>query len=228
MADIMENILYPTKDPGWIMKFLISYVAFIPLVGGLLISGYELRVLKENAREDKHTLPEWDNLGGLFMDGLMIFIIRFLYMLIPFILIVAAYLPMIVSLIVSAGFASSDSETLKTISGITALGGSVIFIILMIVAIIVTFVMAFLLPMALGIYASTGSIFSALNPFTVIGKVLYNFVSYIVIFLVTFVLGFIMAIAGLITGGILMPPAVFYILTVQSKMMGDLLRRNSM
>jgi Protein of unknown function (DUF4013) len=40
------------------------------LVGGIFVAGYAMRIVRRAARGETYPLPEWDDLGGMFMEGL--------------------------------------------------------------------------------------------------------------------------------------------------------------
>jgi hypothetical protein len=60
-------------DPDWVKKTLFG--SLFVLLAGLLIgiffvAGYGVRLLRNAARGDAQPLPDWDDLGGIFQDGL--------------------------------------------------------------------------------------------------------------------------------------------------------------
>lgn len=71
--DFLRAFTFVTEDPDWIKKILLGGVFtllgifLIPLP---LVAGYGLRVIGRTARCDPRPLPEWDDWGGLFQDGL--------------------------------------------------------------------------------------------------------------------------------------------------------------
>ena len=62
------------RDPRAVSKFLIGSLAvvLIPLLGLGLVAllGFGLRTVRGSLRGDEHPMPEWDDLGGLLLDGL--------------------------------------------------------------------------------------------------------------------------------------------------------------
>jgi hypothetical protein len=71
--DFGRALKFVTEDPDWIKKILIGGAAMllsILVVGSILVSGYWVRLIQRAARGEARPLPEWDDLGGLFMDGL--------------------------------------------------------------------------------------------------------------------------------------------------------------
>ena len=228
MSDIMGSVMCPTKDSNWIMKLLFSYVALIPLLGSLCLAGYQLKAIREYAREPKDSMPEWEDWGQLLMDGIIMMFIAMFYMLVPAILMGISFLPMILTAVGAAG-AMSDNSAVQSLSAIAAIGGPVLTLILMGVSSILMFIAAILMPMAMGIYAVSGSFFAAINPLGILGKVLGNLGSYIMVLLVPFVLSMVINIVLGVTviGSLLIFPAMLYVIVVSSKMMGDMFRENN-
>lgn len=87
--DIGRAFNYPRNDPGWITKLLILGLVSIVPIANLAGVGYMLEGVRRVTRGDDATLPEWDNFGGYFMDGLRFFVTMFVYVL-PVILIIGA------------------------------------------------------------------------------------------------------------------------------------------
>jgi hypothetical protein len=64
-----------TSDPGWVGKLLVG--SLITILGCLilplpLLLGYQLRVLRLSAAGAPRPFPEWEDWGGLFVDGLKV------------------------------------------------------------------------------------------------------------------------------------------------------------
>lgn len=76
LQSIKNVFRFPFQDPKWGAKFLIGallgFAGFIiPVVPTLPLLGYLARVLRSGAENaDPARLPEWDDWGELFMDGL--------------------------------------------------------------------------------------------------------------------------------------------------------------
>ena len=64
-----------TSDPSWLSKLLVG--TLVALGGCLLLPlpllvGYQFRVLKLSAAGAPRAFPEWEDWGGLFVDGLKV------------------------------------------------------------------------------------------------------------------------------------------------------------
>lgn len=71
------------KDPEWIKKLVIGtvFVLLTPfLIGIPFMSGYMIRIIRQRL-QGKEGLPEWDDMGVLFVDGMKTLLIGFVYAL---------------------------------------------------------------------------------------------------------------------------------------------------
>lgn len=71
------------KDPAWVKKLVIGtvFVLLTPfLVGIPFMSGYMIRIIRQRL-QGKEGLPEWDDMGVLFVDGIKTLLIGFVYAL---------------------------------------------------------------------------------------------------------------------------------------------------
>jgi Protein of unknown function (DUF4013) len=73
--DFMASLTVLGQDPAYVRKLLIG--SLVLLAGMLLLPlplliGYYFRVLRRTALGDPRPLPEWDDWGGLFLDGLRV------------------------------------------------------------------------------------------------------------------------------------------------------------
>lgn len=72
-VDFGRCFTFVTEDPEWITKILVG--ALFTLLAGFLVGipfimGYWARTLKNVAAGQPRPLPAWDDLGGIFNDGL--------------------------------------------------------------------------------------------------------------------------------------------------------------
>lgn len=71
--DFGRAFRFVVDDPDWVKKILIGGAFTLLsaiLVGAPFVAGYFVRLVRNVARGEERPLPEWDDLGGLFMDGL--------------------------------------------------------------------------------------------------------------------------------------------------------------
>ena len=209
--DIIESVKFPSTDVGWIKKILIGGILLIIPIINLIVGGYYIKTLRGSI-EGKPGLPEWDDWGDLFIKGLMVAIIGFIYMLIPLIVLFVSIGGALTAAISSGDFSVA---TLSTIVG-GIVGGSLFSVLLMLIVCLV-------LPMALSIYAKEDSIGAAFR----IGEILSRIKSvpgdYIITIIVLYALLFIVNLVATIPiiGWVIIIFANFYIALVASKMFGE-------
>jgi RND family efflux transporter MFP subunit len=78
--DINKSLTFVTEDEQWVTKFIIGAVLAlfsIFIIPGLFLAGYTVRLTRNVMDGMEQPLPEWTDWGGLFMDGLYIFIAMF-------------------------------------------------------------------------------------------------------------------------------------------------------
>lgn len=84
--DIGKSITFVNEDERWLGKLIVAvaltFFAFL-LVPIPLLAGYSVAIARNVKNGEKSPLPEWDDFGKLFMDGLYIMIAQFVYTL-PF------------------------------------------------------------------------------------------------------------------------------------------------
>jgi hypothetical protein len=88
--DIAKAFTYITEDDRWLGKFgigvLISLLSFL-ILPAFLLTGYAVGITRNVMNGEKRPLPEWEDLGTLFKDGISIVVAMIVYTL-PFWLLV--------------------------------------------------------------------------------------------------------------------------------------------
>lgn len=80
--DFGKCFRFVVEDPDWIKKVLLGgafVLASFLIVGFFFVSGYWVRLLRQVAAGNARPLPEWDDLGGIFRDGLKVVGAYFVY-----------------------------------------------------------------------------------------------------------------------------------------------------
>jgi Protein of unknown function (DUF4013) len=71
--NLINSFTFVTKDPSWFKKMFIgAIVTAIPFFGGAASNGYQMEVLKNLLKRSPVPLPEWENLGKMFTNGLQL------------------------------------------------------------------------------------------------------------------------------------------------------------
>ena len=116
--DFLRPFTFAFDDPRWLPKILMGglfALASIFLIGIFFIYGYMARLARNVIKGVQYPLPEWDDLGEYFTEGLKLFAVALVYA-IPVILIAGiAIVPMI---IINAG--ADNNEALRSFAGMSA------------------------------------------------------------------------------------------------------------
>jgi hypothetical protein len=113
--DFGKPFTYVFDDPRWLHKILLGglfYLAGFFLIGWFFIFGYVARVVRNVIRGDQFPLPEWDELGDFFSEGLRLFGVVLAY-IVPFLALLVAFM-------IPAGILSAFEN-----EGLQALGSGV-------------------------------------------------------------------------------------------------------
>ncbi|MGZ5495055.1 MAG: DUF4013 domain-containing protein [Thermoanaerobaculia bacterium] len=112
--DFLRPFTFVFQDPRWITKIAIGglfYVAAFLIIGIFFIMGYCARLARNVIAGVPNPLPEWDDLGEYFGEGIGLFVISIAYML-PIVVIAAGiFIP---AAIVAGSF---DEEAIRNASG---------------------------------------------------------------------------------------------------------------
>jgi len=71
--DIGKNFTFITEDEDWMKKIGLAAVCFLPIinmVGVFAFYGYLKRMFRNVLEGAERPLPEWEDFGGLIVDGL--------------------------------------------------------------------------------------------------------------------------------------------------------------
>jgi hypothetical protein len=83
-VDFGRSFTFVTEDPDWVRKILIGGAFTLAcglLVGVPFVLGYFSRTLRNVIAGEPRPMPDWDDLGGLFNDGLRLTAVYLLYTL---------------------------------------------------------------------------------------------------------------------------------------------------
>lgn len=177
--DIGKSFSYVFEDPNWASKIVIGGIlAIIPVVGWFLVMGYMIAVARNVIQGNPQPLPEWSDFGQLFLDGIYGFVIGFAYVL-P-IVIVACFMFLPASLIASPD--NGAGRALFTLASCCFSAFALIYGIL---------VGWFFIPAALGRYADTNDLSSALRLGEVLDISRADPVAFLIALLISWVAGFV-------------------------------------
>lgn len=79
--EIGKAFTFVTEDENWIKKLAIGAIFVLVPFLILLVIGYQILIIRNVIDGKDRPLPEWENFGQLFMDGLIMFVAIFVYAL---------------------------------------------------------------------------------------------------------------------------------------------------
>jgi hypothetical protein len=111
--DFARPFTFTFEDPRWVQKVLIGglfVLASAFIVGAFFLYGYLARLARNVIAGVEHPLPEWDDLGEFFTEGLRIFCVAFVYTVPMLGLVLIFVVPSILA-------QNADSDALRNIGG---------------------------------------------------------------------------------------------------------------
>jgi len=178
-------------------------VFFLPI---LFVYGYLVRVIRQVANGDTDAPPVFDEWEELLVDGLVVFGISLVYVLVPSLVLAAGTVVWLVPVGVGVGVGGNGGGVLAVLGALLAL-----FVTLLgFLALLGAF---YLVPAAVAAYALTGRFASAFSPSTL--RTVGTDGSYAVAWVVAIVVGFLAQVVGgvftlTLVGAVLVPFVTFY------------------
>ncbi|MHB9031738.1 MAG: DUF4013 domain-containing protein [Anaerolineae bacterium] len=110
-ANLQSALSFVIQDKKWGSKVLIAGLmallcCIIPIIPVLLLLGYQARIMRRITNEDgKPALPDWNNWGDMFIDGLRLLAINIIYLLPGILVFLFGYVALFASAIGGAAMA---------------------------------------------------------------------------------------------------------------------------
>lgn len=80
--DIARAFTFFLDDPEWVKKLLLgALISLIPFVGGFIVLGWALAVTRNVYNGHDSTIPEWNDIGGYLVRGLLAWVGAFIWAL---------------------------------------------------------------------------------------------------------------------------------------------------
>jgi len=219
--DFGRSFTYLSEDPDWVKKVLIGglfALACMVLVGIPFVLGYFSRTLRNVAAGTRPELPEWDDLGGLFEEGLRLTAVYLVYTL-AVIVVLGVFAA---ALLMPAILASGSGKSGDALAAVSALGIVALYGIVMLVSL----ALGLYLPAAIARAALRGSVADAFawrENFAFITANLANYALALVSYLVA---GFL-AQFGVLLCCVGVFPAAFWSYLVLASALGQTVRLSS-
>lgn len=136
---------FPFVDQEWAKKLAIAAVlVFIPIIGWLLLLGWGLEITRRVIRQSEEVLPDWTEFENLFVLGIKGFVIVFIFSLPVDLLAVPIYM-------------FGWFEDFQNVVAVFAVCASCL-------SVLISFLVALVLPASFGILADSDDLGDALNP----------------------------------------------------------------
>src|SRR2546430_12333081 len=112
--DFARPFTFTFEDPRWVQKVLLGGLFMLAsafIVGAFFLYGYLARLARNVIAGVQHPLPEWDDLGEFFSEGLRLFCVGLIYTL-PVISLVLVFI--VPSIIIAQ---NADSDVVRNLGG---------------------------------------------------------------------------------------------------------------
>jgi len=217
--DFGRSFTFVTEDPEWVKKVLIGGVftlACVLLVGVPFVLGYFSRTLRNVAAGAARPMPDWDDLGGLFGEGLRLTAVYLLYSLGVLAVVALPAGALLVPAMLLSGSGSGSSEAVAALGalGIVAFYGLVILF---------SLALAVYLPAALARSALRGTVADGFAWREILGFIHANLGNYLVT-LVIYLLASFLSQLGFLLCCVGVFPAAFWGYMVLAGALGQTIR----
>ena len=187
--DIGKSLQYTFEDERWASKLGIGALISLVPVLNIAWSGYCIEIMRRVVAGYDHPLPEWDELGARFKDGLYIFLAAFVYGLPAFLLL---GLPIGI-MVIPAFIENQDAQ------GIVALFTTTVGLALLCFFFLYIIAFSLIFPAVQLNYTQSGTFQSCFHLRNIFQLIARNSSDYLVAWLVALVVGFVVIpIASLI------------------------------
>jgi hypothetical protein len=221
-VDFGRSFTFVTEDPDWIKKILIGGVftlACAVLVGVPFVLGYFSRTLRNVVAGEARPMPEWDDLGGIFNDGLRLTAVYLLYTLGIVALVAALGCVVMLPVMALSGGHRDVSDAFGVLGGLGVVG-------LYGLVMLVSLALAVYLPAALARSALRGTVADGFAWREILGFITANLANYLIT-LVIYLLASFLAQLGFLLCCVGVFPAVFWGYMVLAVALGQTVRLSS-
>ena len=190
--EIGKSLQYTFEDGRWISKLGIGALISLVPVLNIAWSGYSIEIIRRVVAGHNHPLPEWDELGARFMDGLYILLAAFIFTIPGFLLF---SLP--IGIMVIPAFIENQD-----LQGIVALFTTTVGLALLCVFFLYIIALSLIFPAVQLNYAQSGTFQSCFQLRKIFQLIANNSSDYLVAWLVAIVVGFAVLTAASFVGGL--------------------------
>ena len=221
-VDFGRSFTFVTEDPEWVKKILIGGVftlACALLVGLPFVLGFFSRTLRNVVAGETRPMPDWDDLGGIFNEGLRLTAIYLLYALGIIALVAAFGCAVMLPFMALSGGGGDLSDAFGVLGGVGIVGA---YGLLMVVCL----ALAVYLPAALARAAVRGTVADGFAWRETLGFIQANLGNYL-ISLVIYLLASFLSQFGILLCCVGVFPAAFWGYVVLAAALGQTVRLSS-
>lgn len=218
-VDFGRSFTFVTEDPEWVKKILIGGVftlACALLVGVPFVLGYFSRTLRNVVAGEPRPMPEWDDLGGIFNEGLRLTAVYLLYALAVVAVVAALGCVVMLPVMALSGHGGDPSEALGLLGGLGIVG-------LYGLVMVASLALAVYLPAALARSALRGTVADGFAWRETLGFIQANLGNYLVS-LVIYLLASFVSQFGIVLCCVGIFPAAFWAYMVLAVALGQTVR----
>jgi hypothetical protein len=221
-VDFGRSFTFVTEDPEWIKKVLIGGLFTLAcgfLVGIPFVLGYFSRTLRNVAAGEARPMPEWDDLGGIFSEGLRLTAVYLLYVLGVVALVAALGCVVMLPLMALSGGGGDVSDAFGLLGGLGIIAGYGLLM-------LVLLALAVYLPAAFARAAVRGTVADGFAWRETLGFIRANLGNYL-ISLVIYLLASFLSQFGFLLCCVGIFPAAFWAYLVLAVALGQTVRLSS-
>ncbi len=203
---------YAFEDSEWLKKVgIAAVVVLIPIVGGIVLMGWALELMRRVIADDPTPLPDWSDFGGFLSKGFKAFVVTLAYALPVILVVICGQVVMVGS---TAALGDSNPDAASTVALIASICMGCFALIFGILA-------GLLIPPALGNLASTGELGAAFRFGEVFGLLRSAIGPYLISIVIIAVISPLLASLGSLVCGVGALAAAAYIQVVTSHLYGQ-------
>jgi len=218
-VDFGRSFTFVTEDPEWVKKILIGGVftlACALLVGLPFVLGFFSRTLRNVVAGETRPMPDWDDLGGIFNEGLRLTAVYLLYTLAFVAALAALGCVVMLPVLALSGSGRHPSDVFGVLGGLGIVAGYGLLM-------VGSLALAVYLPAALARSALRGTVADGFAWQEILGFIKANLANYL-ISLVIYLLASFLAQFGILLCCVGIFPAAFWGYMVLAVALGQTVR----
>lgn len=94
--DLKKALTYYFREKNYKKKILIAYainlLSFL-YIPGFFFTGYRIGIIRQISKQEDEVLPDWKNWGSLFLDGLKVYLLTFIFAISTFLIFIVNIIP---------------------------------------------------------------------------------------------------------------------------------------